>query len=365
MITNRISIAVLLYTLFSLTFLSCSQNKYDQVADVNTSELPLLELDHQFTITDSDDIFLQQINEVKSDSKGRIYLSDQRALQIHLYDSNGQYLTSIGRDGAGPGEFQSLISVFIDQNDQLFAIDMNQTRNTVFVENSNTWEPEYIFSIEGQRYGIESADSDGNLVLRQGLPRGPEPGAFWYEHELATGNLSDGLIEQNILTIKDMGYLYSDEGIMQRIPFGRTTIVSRDLYGNIYLVWNDQFELAKYSAKMEFIDSLSVSIPNQPITNEESRSIVDRLGNNFRSLARTHMPGSKPVINNMFVDRNENIWLQTFDSPEYLVLDSVGNPLKSFDLNSDLRLVHVDENRLYTLKSGDEGYQIDVYDYQL
>lgn len=77
------------------------------------------------------------------------------------------------------------------------------------------------------------------------------------------------------------------------------------------------------------------------------------------------MPETKPVISNMVVDGNRNIWLQTFDSPEYLVLDNEGTPIRSFDLEDDLRLVHVDQNRLYALKIGPEGYQIHVFDYIL
>lgn len=360
-VNSRIIFLSGLFFCFSIV---CSQNS-DQVAEVHTSELPRLELDHQFLISDSEEIFLQQITEVKSDSKGRIYVPDQRALQIHVFDPDGTYLTSIGRDGSGPGEFQSLLRIYIGPKDQLIAFDVMQARNTIFIENNNSWEAEQIFMIEGHRYGIESTDSDGNVILRQSPPQYPESGAFWYEHELAAGDLESGLIEQNILTIKDMGHLVLDNGYMQQIPFGRTTVVATDPVGNIYLVWNEQFEMAKYNAKMEFIDSLSVEIPNQPISSEDNRDAMDRAGNNFRSLAREHMPDSKPVINDMFVDENGNIWLQTFDSPEYFVLDREGTPLKSFDLQDDLQVVHVDEERLYALKMGDEGYQIHVFDYRL
>lgn len=274
-------------------------------------------------------------------------------------------MTSIGRDGSGPGEFRSLLKVYIDEKDQIFALDVNQGRNTIFVENNNFWEIGQIFTIEGQRYGIERADFDGNVVLRQSPPQYPEPGAFWFKHELAKGNLSSGLIDQNVLTIKDMGFLYSSDGTLQRIPFGRTTVVSTDTKGNVYLVWNEKFVMAKYNAKMEFIDSLSVHIPNQSISTEESRNAMERVGNNFRSLAREHIPETKPVINNMIVDINGNIWLQTFDSPEYLVLDHGGTPLKSFDLDDKHRLVHVDAQRIYSLKLDNEGYQIHVFEFQL
>ena len=352
------------FVLIFSVLISCSQEP-GQVVEIHTSQLPQLELDHQFIIIDSEEVIMQQVTGVKSDSEGRIFLTDQRALQIHVFDPQGNYLTSIGREGSGPGEFISLMKIYIDEKDQVFAVDVNQARNTIFVENNNHWEPEQIFTIAGQRYWIDSADSDGNVVLRQSPPQYPETGAFWYEHEIAKGNLSSGLNEQEVLTIKDMGFLSSGDGALQRIPFGRTTVVSTDIKGNIYLVWNEKFEMAKYNAKMEFIDSLNVEIPNQSISNDDYREVMDRVRNNFRSLARDHMPDSKPVINNMFVDKNGNIWLQTFDSPEYLVLERGGTPLKSFDLDDEHRLVHVDEERIYTIKLVDEGYQIHVLKYQL
>lgn len=353
---------VFLFSVFLILSISCTQTD-NQVQDLNTSEVSLLELDHQFTISDTDEIILQQITGVKSDSEDRIFLPDQRALQIHGFDSQGDYVTSIGREGSGPGEFLSLLKIYIDQNDQIIAFDVRQARNIIFAENNGSWEPENMFMIEGQRYSIESADSLGNVILRQSPPQRPEPGAYWYEHELATGNLTSGLKEQNVLRFKEMGNLVSDNGAMQSIPFGRTTIVTTDLMGNIYLVWNEQFELNIYDASMQLIDSLSVPIPNQPISSEERNEAIDRLGDNFRSLGREHMPETKPVISNMFVDGNQNIWLQTFDSPEYLVIDREGKPIASFDFEGDLRLVHVDKNRLYALKMGPEGYQVHVFDY--
>jgi hypothetical protein len=359
---RRLSLGFTFITCLIL-LISCSQEK-NQVSELNTSELPKLELDHQFTISDTEDIILQQITRVNSDSEGRIFLLDQRALQIHVFDSEGNYLTSIGREGSGPGEFRSLLNFYIDQNHQLFAFDVRQARNVIFAESNDKWEPKDMFMTEGQSYSIESADSLGNVVLRQSPPQRPEPGTYWYKHDLTTGNLKSGVAEQNDLTIKQQGNLVTDNGMMMPIPFGRTTVVATDPTGNIYLVWNEEFKLAVYDATMKLIDSLSVPIPNQPITSEERSAAIEKLGDKFRSLGRNHIPETKPVISNMFVDGNRNIWLQTFDSPEYLALDHDGTPIGSFDLENELRLVHVDKNRLYALKTGVEGYQIHVFDYK-
>lgn len=361
MVYSRVLPTTILLFLFIISCCNDSQHN----GEIHTQELPLIELEHQFTITDSEDVYLLQISGVKNDSQGRIYLPDQRALSIHLFNQNGSYIKSIGREGSGPGEFQSLLRIFIDQQDRLIAYDVRQARNTIFVETNDSWKPEQIFMIEGQRYGIESADTDGNVILRQSPPQYPDPGAYWYEHELATGNLETGLNQQNVLRFKEMGNLVLDNGFMQQIPFGRTTVLSTGPNGNIYLVWNEQFELAIYNAKMTLIDSLSAHIPNQPISNEERNEELDRLGDQFRSLGREHIPGSKPVVNAMYIDPNENIWLQTYDSPEYLVLDRDGFPVGSFDLQDNLRLAHVDENRLYALKMGDQGYEVHVFGFDL
>ncbi|MEX2573262.1 MAG: 6-bladed beta-propeller [Balneolaceae bacterium] len=358
--SRRCIITILLF----LITVSCSQDS-QHFAEIHTSEIPAIELDHLFTITDSEDVYFLQISGVKSDSKGRTYLADQQALSIHLFDQDGSYIESIGREGSGPGEFQSLLQIYIDQQDRLIVYDVRQARNTIFVEMNNSWEPEQVFMIEGNRYGIESVDADGNLILRQSPPQNPKPGTYWFEHELATANLESGLTEQNVLMFKERGNLVLDNGFMQRIPFGRTTVLAASHNGDLYLVWNDQFELAKYNARMEFVDSLTVSIPNQPVSNEERNAALDRLGDQFRFLGRGHIPESKPVISDMFIDRNENIWLQTFDSPEYLILDREANPVGSFDLQDDLRLAHVDDNRLYALKLSNQGYEIHVFGFQL
>lgn len=364
MISSESKKNLLLFTFIIFVSISCSQQP-DQNIEVVTAGLPELELVHHFTISDSEDLIFRQISGINSDSNGRIFLSDVRALQIHVYNAEGDYVTSIGREGSGPGEFLHLLRVFVDLNDRLFAFDGRLARTTIITENNNKWNPDQVFMIEGQRYGIDGADAAGNVVLRQSRQQYPTAGAFWYEHELAAGNLADGLIKSNILSIKDMGFLSSGDGALQRMPFGRTTVVSTDPFGNLYLVWNEKFELAKYNAKLEFMDSISVNIPNQPVSVEENRNAMDRVGPDFRALAREHMPDSKPVISKMLVDKSGNFWLQTFDTPKFLVLAPDGTPLKSFDLEDGLQLLHVDEQRIYTLQVGDEGYRIKIFNYKL
>ena len=41
---------------------------------------------------------------VRTDSKGRIYVKDRRRTDVRVFDTSGQYVTTVGSRGEGPGE---------------------------------------------------------------------------------------------------------------------------------------------------------------------------------------------------------------------------------------------------------------------
>jgi len=352
--------------IFLCSAFACQQSS-DQPASIHTADLQQLEPKLEFVISDSDEVLLLQVNAVTSDMNGNIYVPDQSAMQIHVFNSNGEFITSLGRQGSGPGEFQSIYGVIVDINGQLFVNDIPQLRITVFAVEDGDWEVRHIISNEGgNRYAVESAGSGGELIFRQSPPQSPEPGLFWYKHELSTGTVEEGVIESDVLRFRAESVLVKEDLMMQLMPFSRTTVVSRAPDGAVYLVWNDRFELAVYDPDLNLTDSLTVAIPNQPIDRDERREILDEgFLSEFRSLGQQYLSETKPVIENMYVDSNGNIWLHTYDSPEYMVIDEGGNPVGSFDLPEELTLVHVDAGRLYALKSDDLGYEIHVFNIAL
>lgn len=354
----------LLIVLLPMSFLSC-EPAASETEEINTSGLPEIELIHQFTISDSEDFFMQMITGITSDSKGRIYLKDGRAFKIYVLDPEGEYLTSIGGEGSGPGEFRSLLRFFTDPNDRLYVSDIREARTTIFSENENVWEPANLFLTEGERYSVVTADGEGRLILRQGIMNAPEPGVHWFTHELATGTLDKGVEEKKVITFRETANLINNDRMMVPLPFAPQTILATGKNGHLFMLWNEKFELARYNSRLELVDSLAISIPTQPVTQEEKDEIMNSFPGPFRSLLRDHLPERKPVVRNMHVDDNGNLWLQTYDSPEYLVIDPAGNPLGSFDLPGDLILQHVDKSRVYAMKMDDNGYQIRVFDYQL
>ena len=350
----------------SLLFIISCSTEPDSVGEIRTADLPGIELNRIFTLDEPEGHFFEMITVIETDSQHRIFLVDQRANQIYVYDSTGEFITTFGREGAGPDEFRGILRMRVDENDRLLFYDRMNNRNVVYEVSDQTWTPVQFFRIEGTRFGVEAVGKNGNVIVRKSKNQRPEPGASWYVHELAVAHLDSGITSDRRVEFKEMGFLVTDDYSMSGIPFGRTTLLATGSDGKYYMVWNESFDVKIYDMNLNLIDSVSANIPNVEVTQEERAKALDSAGPVFRSLAAEHMPGTKPVASSLKVDPKGNFWVQTFDDPEYVVLNSDGEPIGSFDLSGENeRILHISSDRVYTVNSGGDGYEISVYEYSL
>jgi hypothetical protein len=84
-----------------------------------------------------DEVEFGRIGSVLADSVGNIYVGDELAQEILVFDSAGRRLRTIGARGDGPGEFQGL-SAMAWSGDQLAALDRRHRRVTFFDLESDT-----------------------------------------------------------------------------------------------------------------------------------------------------------------------------------------------------------------------------------
>ncbi|MFQ5599118.1 MAG: 6-bladed beta-propeller [Candidatus Krumholzibacteriia bacterium] len=56
--------------------------------------------------TEDEEEFFGVIAQIKTDPRGNLYVLDSQLSEVKIYDANGEYLNSIGREGEGPGEFR-------------------------------------------------------------------------------------------------------------------------------------------------------------------------------------------------------------------------------------------------------------------
>jgi hypothetical protein len=124
-----------------------------------------------------------QARDIKIDSQGNIYVLDAGNHRLQKFDTNGNYLQTIGRKGQGPGEFASIYNMLFDNKNNLYIRgrriihifnDRGEfIRNVAFpisIHNfavcteGNFIVSGFVTSEKGQNYGVLVVDSTGKII---------------------------------------------------------------------------------------------------------------------------------------------------------------------------------------------------------
>ena len=100
---------------------------------------------------------------VAMDGRGRFYSTDARgwAGVVAVWDERGDYLTSFGREGEGPGEFRGRMGLYVDRDDRLYVNDG---------QDWSIFSPEHDFLGRASLPGFwESWDQKYMVVLDDGM----------------------------------------------------------------------------------------------------------------------------------------------------------------------------------------------------
>ena len=196
-----------------------------------------------------EDAILVRPIEFQFDSQGNIYIIDWREITIKVFDPDGNYLRSVGKQGKGPGEFETPARFRI-VDDQIYLLDSRQRKFSLL-----TLEGEYLkgFKIEGYPLQFNVA-ADGTVYYAQRSETEVEGG-----EKMQRVSASFVLIQTNASgeNRKQLGEFKSQDSLrkLNKMPSGQsmmTTQISREAYttswlvslnGNIYLGYNQDYEL--------------------------------------------------------------------------------------------------------------------------
>jgi len=66
------------------------------------------------------------------DAQGRIWVLDVDATEVRVFDADGSYIRTIGRNGEGPGEFREPWKVEVDAAGRTWVVDIGNNRYSIF-----------------------------------------------------------------------------------------------------------------------------------------------------------------------------------------------------------------------------------------
>ena len=102
---------------------------------------------------------------VQTDSKGYIYVRYRQRADVRVFDGSGQYVTTVGKRGEGPGEMREIDGIHVDARDRLIVADRHSKRFTIFSDLGAQFETKaFTDDLVAGPHPILSLDN--SLVLR-------------------------------------------------------------------------------------------------------------------------------------------------------------------------------------------------------
>lgn len=305
---------------------------------------------------------------------GTIVIANAGTFQLRFYDSGGRHLRSAGREGAAPGEFQSLALAGVFDGDSLLTYDMSQRRASVFAPDGTfTRSFSVPVSLEGTATRPAGVLSDGSLVLvRLSIPtdRTPLhriPNAIDVVPSRGGAPISLGVFggaEQLRFRLRD-GY-----GGVWGVPFGPAVsyAAARD---RIVVATTEAFSLRVYDSggralrvirqqgapralhPREFDRVRASTLANRP---PDQRMMLEQV---FEQLPRHP---TLPFFDELLIDRVGNAWVRDYAlesdvSHTWQVFDRDGRLIAAIQTPSSLRILDVGADYMLATTTDELGVE--------
>ncbi len=247
-----------------------------------------------------------QIGALLSDSKGRIYVLDIMSQEIRVFDSDGSWSHTIGRKGAGPGEFRGATGMALGQGDTLWVVDPTMDRYSAFTAEGRLVGT-YPRRIQGYLDSWHGAFLSDGRYMDWGLLF-PEEGAGVAGPRilLQPVTLSEGFqVRDSFPPLEFTQEMAVIAGQPRPMPFYNDGLVFNvDAAGNIWFARSREYRI--YRRNLAGDTTLSFTLPAQAVSlTDADRAYVRRRLSGRPGLLDDYLsalPKAKPILHAILVD---------------------------------------------------------------
>ena len=280
---------------------------------------------------------------VEAAGDGTIYVLEQQAAEVRVFDSGGRYLRTIVRRGEGPGEIEGANGIFLSGDTLLW---INDTRQWAIIgvdpdgeevrrfpkpvmRLTSPWAG--VFDDRG-RYWREVSHSDN----APGFPPPVGLTSWTGRHYYKSHDLSSGAIDSvHLGEVTFRTYAYSTPDVpfgFLPLPFQPFEMIVVNPAGGFWRGHSMSYRIARTSERGDTLTVIEVGLPDQPVTDADRAAYVDGIVGDRPELRReaeevaARMPDAKPVLAELFVDDEHRLWVQRVtpeDAPAFYDLFSV------------------------------------------
>ncbi len=263
------------------------------------------------------------------DAWGRIFVLDNQAQEVRIFDSAGNFVRTIGGKGEGPGEFVSAGSVDLSGNGEIWVMGMSLGRVSVF-DTTGTY-------LRGER-----TNTGGRIML-------PYPGGFdpigRYNVVLPPSvmvgmarfdqsyNLIDTISLPENPVEAEYFDLVSEDGftlMSAAVPFQGFMAWRWSPTGTVWTLLTGRYELTEMTTSGEVLRRVTRDYEPIPVTDEDREQAIENLEwltSQGGQIDHSKFPKSRPSTASFFVDDGGNLWVE-----QQVTASDADNAGRLFDL---------------------------------
>ncbi len=350
--------AVLVSVIFSVVPVNTAKGMLLQVQTVTLTE--------GFRIGDEaagDTLLFGAVTQVSADSEGQVYVVESPFNGIHVFSAIGDHITSIGRLGAGPGEFQNAPQIHVGPSDTLYAFDFWPRRLSVFSPESHEFE--YSLSLGSSNdacppISLLGVEQQGFVLLcGQGVGSPAEAHMTRFNRVYVQSRdhrvLSDSIA---VLPVREeLVHTTHDTMVFHSLIYGRSPHFVFGPGGPLYYAWNDAIRIRVVGLDGALQDEINISHEPIQVTSKERDDALASYGfpasnATLNNLARARMPATKPAFSYFLVDDLDRLWISLSMREgaleiEWLIVDLQGQVIATTNLSRQMRPMRIRGNRVY------------------
>jgi len=266
-------------------------------------------------------VFLERPASLATDPWGRIFVADAQATRIRVFESDGNFLRSIGQLGGGPGEFQTWLAGIVWQDpNRLWVADaariMAFDSLGAFVNGSlrrrggSTISSSWSGWVDTAGF-VYSRESDLGIDIGTREPRTSE--------RLIRFRVSSGeaLVAADTfpLAATQPEHRIADRGggILElvELPMAARTVWTVSPAGTVWLAHTAAYRLYELTFAGDTLRTIELRRSPEPLAGAERDSVADA-SNTFST---SDLPATKPVMSALYVAGDGWIWVRVRPAP--------------------------------------------------
>ena len=240
------------------------------------------------------------------DAWGRIFVLDDHAQEVRIFNSDGTFVRTVGRKGEGPGEFTQAVSIDLSRNGEIWVMRMGEGRVSIFdttgaylrQEQTNTGG----WTVKPYPGGFD-AMGRYNVMIQSA-------GSKWMARFDLSYNPIDTIpIPENPLELE----FFETPRTSVSVPFQGSMRWRFSPAGTVWTLLTARYELTEMTTGGEVLRRVTKDHEPIPVTDEEREEAIENLDwftSQSGRIDRSKFPKSKPSTASFFIDDEGNLWVE-------------------------------------------------------